>query len=250
MLILFSPTKQMDISRSDKYENRLCRPRFQKEAATLNRELQQYNKKELMDLMKISEKLSENTYREIHRFRRKKHFRSALYTYSGTTYQWIQTADFTPSDLDFASEHVRILSGLYGILEPFDEICEYRLEMKTPLKVGDFENLTQFWKQKITDVLVSENKTIINLASAEYTKAIDKKQLPQDFISLQFKEREGTGIRTVGMYSKMARGMMADRMIRERIENPQDIKQWNLHGYLYNDTLSSDLEWVFVNDRS
>lgn len=251
MLILLSPTKQMDFTRIDKYKNLYESPTFSQEARSLNRELRNLERESLMKLMKISDKLADSTISDIGNFvSLQKAKQSALFAYSGTVFQWIKSEDFCDDHLEFASEHLRILSGLYGVLKPNECISQYRLEMKTPLSIGEDKNLYHFWNQKITEYLIEEDRPIINIASAEYSKAIDKKRLKHPFISVQFKEREGRRVRTVGMYSKMARGKMAGRIIREKVVNPEILKEWNLDGYQYDEELSSDTDWVFANTRS
>jgi uncharacterized protein len=250
MLILLSPTKQMDFSRTDKYEQIHKTPAYFNEAKGLHRELIKYNRDSLMNIMKISEKLTDSTHNDIHGFNSESaESGSALYAYSGTVFQWLNPESLGDNELNYAAKHLRILSGLYGILSPDEVICRYRLEMKTPLAIGECENLYQYWKQKITDHLIDENLPIISLASNEYNKAVDKKQIRQAFITMQFKEKTGDKVRTVGMYSKMARGLMAGKIIREQTTDPETLKRWNLDGYTFDTDLSSESDWIFVKKR-
>lgn len=250
MLILLSPTKQMDFSRVDKYAEVQRTPDFVSEAIDLNRALNLFNRKELMDLMKISEKIAVSTHGDIKRFNRGDgEYGSALYVYSGTVFQWIKPEALVNDELMYAAKHLRILSGMYGILKPMDRVFRYRLEMKTPLSYKQCRNLYQYWKQKMTDSLVQEDQPILNLASGEYIKALDKKKLKHPFITIHFKERTGNAIRTVGMYSKMTRGLMAGRIIREQISDPFVLKKWDLDGYNFDPELSSDSDWIFVKKR-
>ncbi len=251
MLILLSPTKQMDFTRTDKYKENNEPPSFNKEAFLLNKELRNINRESLINMMKISDKLADSTLSDIENFTNQSgEKRSALFGYSGTVFQWIKSQNLRDEHLTFASNHLRILSGMYGVLKPHDRISKYRLEMKTPLAVGENKNLYYFWKQKITDFLIEEDQPIINIASSEYSKAVDKKRLNHPMISVQFKEREGNRIRTVGMYSKMARGMMTGKIIRNKTEDLENLKEWDIDGYHYDIELSSDSDWVFVNTRS
>lgn len=241
----------MNFSSDDLYGRKSRTPRFFQEALILVRELQKLNREELTDLMKISNKIADRTYCDIQHFNESDSPKqSAIFAYSGTVYQWLNAVAFNPDDLSYASEHVRILSGMYGVLKPEDLISSYRLEMKTPLINSEGINLYQFWKNRITGYLQKENQPIINLASAEYTKAVDRKKLDNPFISVSFKEREGEKLRTVGMYSKMARGLFSGRMIKAKIEDPSVLKEWNVDGYIFDKELSSDSDWFYVKDRS
>jgi len=250
MLILLSPTKQMNFNRIDKYENSLKTPSFLNEAKSLNRELNKMDCPALIRLMKISDKIADSAHLDIKSFNSEAgEFLSALYAYSGTVFQWIKPESLGEDELKYAAEHLRILSGLYGVLHPDDRIFRYRLEMKTPLSIGNCNNLYQFWKKKLTDYLIGEDQAIINLASNEYIKAINTKQLKHPFISIQFKEQSGNQIRTVGMYSKMARGLMAGKILREQLSDPFLIKGWNLDGYIYNAEQSGESDWIFIKKR-
>lgn len=151
----------------------------------------------------------------------------------------------------FAQNHLRILSGLYGVLRPLDLMQPYRLEMGTSLKNKRGENLYKFWGIKITDFINHElskqkNKVLINLASNEYYKSIQPKKLNGKIITPVFKETKGNDFKVVAVYAKTARGLMSRFMIRNRIENPEDLKAFDSDGYLYNQDLSTEKEWVFT----
>ncbi|MBI9099000.1 MAG: YaaA family protein [Spirochaetaceae bacterium] len=251
MLILLSPTKQMDFSRADRYSQTGGEPEFLKEALLLNRELKKLDLSEIKKLMKTSDNLSKITRENIQKFHQQDTIsHSALFAYRGTVFQSLDAGNFTPLDLDYTSKHLRILSGLYGLLKPDHMVYPYRLEMKTPLVNEEGENLYHFWKPRITDSLNREEGPIVNLASGEYTKAIDIRQLHHQMISLSFKEREAGKVRTVGMYSKVARGLMARHIIHMKIIEPDPLKNFDLQGYIYDPELSSESDWIFVRNRS
>jgi len=253
MLILLSPTKQMDFSGPDYYKDSPAEPFFSSESQVLNNQLKTCNHKDLMDLMKVSSKIAENTYESIQSFSASDGDRkSALSTYSGTVFKSFDISSLSEIDLKFAENHLRILSGMYGILKPADIISPYRLEMKIPLQNPGGENLYHFWKSGITDYLLNEyflsdqSLPIINLASDEYFKVIDKKKIKNPIISISFKERSDNKVRTVGMYSKVARGLMARRIIVEKMSDPEYLKSGDTGGYFFDRDLSSDRNWIFV----
>jgi cytoplasmic iron level regulating protein YaaA (DUF328/UPF0246 family) len=155
-------------------------------------------------------------------------------------------------DLSFAQDHLRILSGLYGYLKPLDLIMPYRLEMKTKLAVGGHENLYQFWGETLTDCLnaeLSDQDTVINLASNEYFKAIKPKKLNSGLITINFKDSKDGKTRVVAIYAKIARGAMARAIIKNRINQPEDIKQLVVDDYRFQKDLSTDDAWVFTRKQ-
>ena len=258
MLILISPTKQMD------FESQITEamqvlyqdvsfPVFQKEALELNARLKKYNRTELENLMKISPGISKAVSSAITAFGKKENVsRPAILAYTGTVFKAIDIASLTEANLYFARNHIRILSGMYGILKPADLIESYRLEMKTPLKVGAGQTLNSFWKDKVTailnteEVLLNKKSPIINLASAEYLKAVDLKKLENPLININFKDDFDGRLRTVGMYSKLARGKMVRRIITEKINNQEILKSINNDGYVFNNELSNSSEWIYI----
>jgi len=167
--------------------------------------------------------------------------------------------DFTsslPLLPDFSCKHLRILSGLYGMLKPFDLISPYSLEMKTPLNLPENKSLSAYWKKRVSDELereeaLSEKNTIIlNLSSAEYSKAVSEKLTGRKIISFQFKELKTDKLTTVGMYAKTARGKMIKKIIRNRTTDPETLKSGETAGYSYNAKFSSDSNWVFIREQA
>ncbi|MBI9104030.1 MAG: YaaA family protein [Spirochaetales bacterium] len=264
MLILLSPTKQMDFTSplskdwqcvTGKMEKTI--PFFNAETLELNKQLALFEKEELEKLMKISPAISERTMREIGTFGRVKQKRkAALAAYSGTVFKHLAPETFSRDDILFAQAHLRILSGMYGVLKPLNEIEAYRLEMKTPLRLDNGKNLTSFWKEKVTEflsteeILSSRKIPILNLASNEYMKVIDKNQIHNPIITLTFKELVNGKLRTVGMYAKMARGVMVRKIIKGRIEDPIRLQTGETGGYRFNKEASSETEWIFVREQS
>jgi len=179
-----------------------------------------------------------------------KNAKQALFAFKGDVYGGIDVDSFDEDDLAYAQDHLRILSGLYGCLRPLDLIQPYRLEMKTKLGNPRGDNLYQFWGESITDALNKELKkqqepVLVNLASNEYFKSVKPKQLKGKPLNIYFKETKDGKTRIVAIFAKRARGLMADFIIRNRIENPADLKKFRSEGYRFNNALSDDNHWTF-----
>jgi len=176
----------------------------------------------------------------------------ALLGFQGDVYQNIHTDEYEAGDFEFAQENLRILSGLYGVLRPMDRIFPYRLEMGTPLSNKRGKDLYKFWGKRITDLLCADlqshkEKVLINLASKEYFQAVKADQLQARLIHIHFKENKGGKLKVIGLMAKRARGMMADYIVRNRIEDSEDLLSFQEGGYRFESELSSDTDWVFIN---
>ena len=179
-----------------------------------------------------------------------KNAKQAIFAFKGDVYGGLELDSFKEDDYVYAQDHLRILSGLYGCLRPLDLIQPYRLEMKTKLKNDRGENLYQFWDDRITKSINKELKkqkepVLVNLASNEYFKSIKPKLLEGRLLNITFKETKAGKTRVVAIFAKRARGMMADYIIRNRIEKPEDLKKFKLGGYKFNKGLSDDKQWTF-----
>ncbi len=179
-----------------------------------------------------------------------KNAKQAIFAFKGDVYSGLAVDEFTEDDYAYAQDHLRILSGLYGCLRPMDLIQPYRLEMKTRLKNDRGENLYQFWDDRITKSLNKELKkqqepVLVNLASNEYFKSVKAKLLEGRLLNINFKETKAGKTRVVAIFAKRARGLMADYIIRHRVEKPEEIKQFKLGGYKFNKALSDDKQWTF-----
>ena len=179
-----------------------------------------------------------------------KNARQAILAFKGDVYSGIDVENFTADDFDYAQNHLRILSGLYGCLRPLDLIQPYRLEMKTRLKNPRGDNLYQFWGERITDSLNRElekqkQPVLVNLASNEYFKSVKPRLLQGQLLNINFKETKAGKTRVVAIFAKRARGMMTDFIIRNRIETPAAIKKFRQDGYRFCKELSDDRQWTF-----
>ena len=171
--------------------------------------------------------------------------------FKGDVYLGLDAASLKTADLKFCQQHLRILSGLYGILRPFDLMQAYRLEMGTKLKTNDGNNLYEFWGSRLTDKLNKElaahrSSVLINLASIEYFKSVKPREIHGEIITPAFKEKKNGDYKMIGIFAKKARGLMSRYMIKNRIDQPEDLKSFDLDSYRYNQKLSTDSNWVFT----
>ncbi len=201
--------------------------------------------------MGISENLANLNEERFKTFQKDYNFensKQALLAFKGDVYTKIEVDSFTKEDFEFAQEHLRILSGLYGLLKPMDLIQPYRLEMGTRLENKKGKNLYEFWDKKIAKAIneAAGDKVIVNLASQEYFKAVDLKTVKSPIITIHFKEYKNDNYQVIGFFAKQARGMMVDYAIKNRITDPSELKLFNIEGYEFSETLSDKGNWVFV----
>ncbi|PHR43614.1 MAG: hypothetical protein COA32_15945 [Fluviicola sp.] len=253
MKILLSPAKSLDFDRTIKTPEVTIAP-FVENADYLANKLAKLSKKKLGKLMHLSEQLTDLNYDRYQSWYKPEksndNIKPAITVFTGEVYKGFDVESLPQSDLKNAQEQVRILSGLYGVLRPFDLMFPYRLEMGTKWSVTPkTKNLYSYWGSKISDYLNNETESdevIINLASNEYFKAVDKKVLKPRVITPVFKELKGDQYKVVMMYAKHARGAMARDIVKNQYKSVDDLKGYNVGGYSYNEALSSDNEWVFV----
>jgi len=251
MKILLSPAKSLDFKSqlpTDKSSS-IC---FEKEAQYLNSILRSKNPEELSDLMSISSKIADLNYERNHSWSfpfTANNARQAVYAFSGDVYRGLDAYNIDNDKIDFMQNSVRIISGLYGLIKPLDLIQPYRLEMGTKLAFDSNKNLYDFWRKKISDELnddLVDDEPVLNLASNEYFKAIDKKVIKTNIYSANFKQFKNGEYKTIAIFSKRARGMMTRFIIQNRIKLIDGIKSFNLDGYMFNENLSSTKELVFT----
>ena len=252
MLAILSPAKTLD------YETPLktklnSQPIYGRESNQLIKTLRTFEPFEVASLMKISDKLADLNHKRYVEWRNKpaeSKTRPAALAFKGDVYQGLEAESFNDNDLKFAQRHLRILSGLYGLLRPLDAIQPYRLEMGTKLKTSKGQNLYDYWGTKLTNGLneaLKESKegTLVNLASNEYFGAVQPKLLEGSLLNIGFKEKRNGQLKFVSFSAKKARGLMAKFIIKERLKNPDDLKNFDLEDYKFNKKLSSELDWTF-----
>ena len=248
MITVISPSKSMDMEPSSMKD--FTEPVFLDQSQQLVSKVRKFSKDQLMEFMEISEKLAELNRR---RFREWKppfsleNAKQAVLAFTGDVYDGLDAGSLKKADLNFSQNHLRMLSGLYGLLKPLDLIQPYRLEMGRPLETRDAKNLYEFWSASVTEELNrTKGDVLVNLASNEYFKAIDKKALNKEIISPVFKDEKNGTYKVISFFAKKARGAMARYLIQNRISRPEDLVGFAEDGYGYNEELSKAGSPVFT----
>lgn len=240
MKILLSPAKTLDYE-TELPTTRGTQPIFAEEAVQINAKLERQSKAEISDLMGLSDKLTELNYQRYKDFEdsfTKKNARPAIYAFNGDVYTGFDAYTLNTDLLDHAQDTIRILSGMYGILRPLDLLQAYRLEMGTQLPIERNNNLYEFWKDKITPQLnnqMKEDELLVNLASNEYFKAIDKKNQKGKLITPVFKDFKNGKLKVISFYAKKARGVMARYLVENKSDVLDDILKFDGDGYQYSE---------------
>ena len=251
MKILLSPAKKLDFTTENSSLNN-TNISFPKESTLVMDKLSSYSALELSKLMKLSTNLSilnkERNDKWSYPFNDES-AKQSLFAFKGEVYQNMRVEEFSNVDLDFANKSIRILSGLYGILNPSDLILPYRLEMGTKLEVGETKNLYNFWQDILTEYLIKEIKKdsfIINLASDEYFKVIDSKRINIPIITPIFKDTKNGKVKVISFFAKRARGEMCNYIVKNKISSVSQIKEFNRNGYTFSEEDSTETRLVFV----
>ena len=250
MLVLLSPAKKLNEEKQ--LTDNCTNPIFVEESEKLIKSLRKYSPKKLGALMKLSLTLSElnvNRY-SVWDLDHSKDVSPAALMFNGEVYAGLDAKSFSATEKKQAQNHLRILSGLYGLLKPYDLVHPYRLEMGTKLKTGRKNNLYEFWGDKIVDEVNAitasyKEEVLVNLASNEYFKSINKKKLNASVVTPVFKDFNNGKYKTVMVYAKKARGFMASYIIKNKIEKTDDLFGFDTEGYCYNKEASNENEMVF-----
>ena len=228
MLAIISPSKTQDFSECNN-EN-FSQTRQQQSSEELVHILKNKSQTQISKLMSISEKLSALNFERFQKFKLPftlENAKQAILAFKGDVYNGIDAPSLSTEDLNFAQDKIRMLSGLYGVIRPLDLIQPYRLEMGTKLSNAKGKDLYDYWGADISNVLNDdESELIINLASNEYFKAIDKKSLNAKILDIVFKEKKGDSYKVIGIYAKRARGLMVNFIIRNRLNNPEALQDF------------------------
>ena len=249
MLLVISPAKTLDYSHPEYSAH--TQPEFTSEVKDLVGVLRKKSPAQISKLMQLSEALATLNAERYQTFMdtfSPDNSKQALLAFKGEVYAKMEADQFTAEELEFAQQHLRILSGLYGLLKPLDLMQPYRLEMGTKLKTKKGDSLYDYWGTKISKALnaAGEGRTLVNLASQEYFKAVDKKTLKLPVITIHFKEHKEGSYQVVGFFAKQARGLMARFAIQNRITDPEQLKTFHEEGYEFAERLSNAQDWVFV----
>ncbi|CAA6828984.1 MAG: UPF0246 protein YaaA [uncultured Aureispira sp.] len=248
MLLLLSPAKTLNFDPTSIKTH--TQPQFLAQSEALVNTLKEYSSKEIQDLMGVSEKIASLNVARYQDFSLPfdpSNAKQAILAFKGDVYQGLSVEDFDQAELNFAQQHIGILSGLYGLLRPLDLMQAYRLEMGTKLKVDEHKNLYEFWDDSITkQINATGAKDIINLASNEYFKSVKKDALQGNLWTVDFKENKNGTYKIVAFYAKKARGMMCNYVVKNRIEKPEEMKAFGRNDYQFNEELSSERHYVFT----
>lgn len=253
MIILLSSSKRLNFNGSTeiKYGEE---PFFIKDTKKLIRLMKKFNERDLTNLMRISHKLAETNYIWFQEWDHPFNMditRPAFASFTGDVYDGIKSWELSPFQIEIADRKIRILSGLYGVLRPTDVILPYRLEMATDLKGRNFNNLYDFWKIKLTNYLIkelrpSQKKVIVNLASIEYSKALNFHKIDATVITPFFLEFKNGDYKFISINAKRARGLMTRYIIDKNIDDVEHLKLFDYDGYSYDDQQSKNNRWVFT----
>ena len=250
MKILISPAKSLDFENTIE-RSHSSKPLFADKAQQINNILKELSAPDLGDLMSISPKLSDLNWSRNQDFQKKNSKqRQAIFAFNGDVYEGIDATSISSLNHGKLQNTLRILSGLYGILKPFDNIKPYRLEMGTKISIKGTKNLYDFWKKDVTNSIlkeIEEDDIIVNLASNEYFSVIDSSLIENKIISPQFKDFKNGKLKIISFYAKKARGLMTRFLIDNDIKSSSDIENFNSSGYMFSkDETANPLEPVFV----
>ena len=253
MLILISPAKILNL-KSQKQNKTFTLPEYTNHSKILMNELHKLNPADIAELLDINMQLANlNFERHVkwHLPFTLKNSKQAIFTFNGEVYRGINIESYSEQDLFYLQDHLRILSALYGVLRPLDLIQPYRLEMGIQLKNERGNNVYEFWGNIINDNLnnlikAKSYKYLINLASSEYFKVVKPSKINAKIITPFFMETRNTGYKTIVVYTKKARGLMTSFIVKNKITEAEEIKLFDLEGYMFNPSISDEYNWGFI----
>lgn len=251
MKLITSPAKLMNVENTTDLL-RSSTPKFIDDAAHIHKYLKEKTPKYLLDLMEISPKLADENWERNQKWNAKptaKNSAPAMFAFTGEVYRGLDAKTLDKKAVDYLQKNYRILSGLYGLLKPSDKVMLYRLEMGRPFEFEEYKNLYSFWTDKVTEQLNSElkkNEIVLNLASNEYFKVIDKKKLNHQVIDFDFYELKDGKPKTIVVYTKHARGLVVRFCAETNAKTLNDVKAFNYEGYRIDEEKSTDSNLVFV----
>lgn len=253
MLIVISPAKTLDYDTRPKTKT-FTTPDFLDDSQQLINRARQYSALDIAELMDVSMPLAELNFERFaswHTPFSVDNAKQAVLAFKGDVYTGLDAESFSTADFKFAQKHLRILSGLYGLLRPLDLMQPYRLEMGRRVDTSRGKNLYEFWGTQITEALNKQLKALksdvlVNLASNEYFKSVKPKLIEGRIITPEFKDWKNGAYKMMGVYAKKARGQLSRFVIQNQITDPEEMKSFDIDGYGFNKKLSSDDKWVFT----
>ncbi len=253
MLYVISPAKNLDYE-TPATTDTFTMPELMEDAQALAEVCLKLSPQDLSSLMGISDKLAglnAARFAEWHPDFTPENAKQAVLAFNGDVYTGLQATELSQAELEYAQQHLRILSGLYGILKPLDLMQAYRLEMGTKLENPRGKNLYEFWGEKITEKLNAQidaldSEILVNLASTEYFKSVKKKQLKATLVTPAFKDWKNGQYKMISFFAKKARGMMVQYLIKNQVSDMEGLLKFDLDGYQYNPELSKPNEPCFT----
>ena len=255
MLILVSPSKTFDFD-TPPNTRKTTQPEFLDDSKLLIDKLKKLSPKKICDLMSVSAKLGELTHERFNSWQlpfTSENAKQAILAFKGDLYNGLDAESLSSRELDYAQKHLRILSGLHGVLRPLDLIQPYRLEIGTDFRNQRGKNLYEFWNERITEELNQtlrelKSDTVMNLASNEYFRSVNRKKLDATIVSPAFKDLKNGKYKIISFYAKKARGQMAGWIIRNRVDEPKGLRKFRIAGYRYSAELSTPETPTFTRD--
>ncbi|HAC34010.1 MAG TPA: peroxide stress protein YaaA [Gammaproteobacteria bacterium] len=255
MIVILSPAKSLDFETPSQHLP-ATQPDFVAEAQELIGQLRKLGSSQIGSLMSISDKLADLNHQRYQAWQPRFDFdnsKQAVLAFTGDVYQGLDATSLSADDLEYAQQHLRILSGLYGLLKPLDLIQPYRLEMGTSFANQRGKNLYEFWGDGLTDELnrlLEQQPVLVNLASNEYFRALNKRRLAGRLITPQFRDLKNGQYKMISFFAKRARGAMARFIIENRLQSPDQLRDFDWQGYRYNGELSGEQEIIFTRDQA
>ena len=244
MKIILSPAKKMNMVPDRLAPSGL--PDFLDQTEEILVWLRDRSYEELKALWKCNDKIVQQNIARLEQMELRSQLTPAVLAYEGIAYQYMAPSVFEDGHYDYVQEHLRILSAFYGVLRAMDGVTPYRLEMQAKASIGGKKDLYELWGNRLYEAVRDESRVIVNLASKEYSKCIEKYLVPEDrYLTITFCEKSGDKLVTKGTYAKMARGEMVRYMAEHQIEDPVEIRNFDRLGYVFRDDLSSDKEYIF-----
>lgn len=248
MKIIISPAKKMKVN-TDTLEVRAL-PVYLHEAEYLRQYLSELSYEELKSLWKCNDQIAQINYERVQTMNLRMHLTPALLSYEGIQYQYMAPAVLEDGQWEYVQEHVCILSGFYGVVHPLDGVTPYRLEMQTKVNLPNVKNLYEYWGEKIYREVSADTEVIVNLASKEYSKCVEKYLTPEiRYITCVFAEYKGDKVIEKGTYAKMARGEMVRFLAERKAERPEEMKSFCRLGYRYSEKESTKERYVFLKEQ-
>lgn len=257
MLLVISPAKTLDYEAKPKTKISSM-PDYLTDSQLLINRARRYSVLDIMDLMAVSKKIAELNFERFEAWHTPftaENAKQAVLAFKGDVYTGLDAESFSANDFKFAQKHLRILSGLYGLLRPLDLMQPYRLEMGRKIDTDRGKNLYEFWGTTITDGINLQLKKLksdilVNLASNEYFKSVKPKLLDGQIITPEFKDYKNGEYKMMGVYAKKARGQLSRFVIQNQITEPEAMKEFNVDGYRFNKKMSTDTNWVFTRRKT